>query len=119
MGEKVLYLVKGLLFAGLLLGVCLLTLAGIMFKFDVSEQTMKWLVLVVYIASVFIGGLYFAKHGEKRKFLWGVLFGLAFYVLYLILAASMGSLLTMGLGKLGVMLLLSIAGGMAGGMVCP
>lgn len=117
MGEKIIYLVKGLLFSTFITAVMMFLLAALMYMAGLSERLVAPLVVASYVLAVFIGGLYFSKHGERRRFLWGLMFGAAFFILYLLVVACCGTLLTMKPSEAITMLVFSLVAGMAGGMV--
>lgn len=117
MGEKIIYLLKGLLFSSFLTGILMLLVAFLMYQAGLSETAAAPMVVAAYVLSAFLGGIYFAKHGEKRRFLWGMVFGLSFYVVYLLVSACAGSLTDMKTGEVVSMLAFSVAAGMVGGMV--
>jgi len=83
MKQTVVYLLKGLLFSTLLMAAFTLLLAFIMFKTQWGDSVMFSLLLITFCISAFIGGRYFAKHAQTRRFLWGVGFGAAFFAVYL------------------------------------
>ncbi|MGN0505071.1 MAG: TIGR04086 family membrane protein [Lachnospiraceae bacterium] len=117
MGEKIVYLCKGLLFSSLITGVLMLLVALFMYKAGISESIAAPLVVASYLLAAFVGGLYFAKHAKARRFLWGLLFGAAFYVVYLLVAACYGTIPSMKIGEAVLMLAFSLVAGMAGGML--
>lgn len=117
MGEKIIYLLKGLLFSALITAALMFLLAALMYFTGLSERLMAPLVVAAYVLATFIGGLYFSKHGERKRFLWGIVFGIAFFILYLLVVACCGTLLSMKPGEAIMMLVFSLVAGMAGGMV--
>lgn len=117
MGEKVVYLCKGLLFSSLITGILLLFVAFLMYKAGLSESVASPMVVGSYVLAALVGGFYFAKHAKSRRFFWGLGFGAAFFAVYLLVAACCGTLLAMGIGEIVSMLLFSLAAGMAGGMI--
>lgn len=117
MGEKVVYLLKGLLFSSLITGILLLLIAFLMYRTGLSESIAAPMVVAAYILGALIGGFYFARHAAARRFLWGLLFGVAFYAVYLLVAACYGTLLSMQITEMVSMLVFSVVAGMAGGMI--
>lgn len=83
MKQNAVYLLKGLLFSTLLMSLATLLLALVMFKTGWGDSVMFPLLIVFFCLSAFVGGLYFAKHATARRFLWGIGFGAAFFVVYL------------------------------------
>lgn len=82
MKQNLNYLFKALLFAALILTLSTLFLAFLMMKTGWGDSVMYPLLLAFFCISAFIGGRYFAKHAQSRRFLWGIGFGAAFFVLY-------------------------------------
>lgn len=116
MGKNMVYLLKGIVFAAVLLAVFLVLLAGLMYGTGLSERLMRPLVVAAYAFAVFVGGLYFSGHGKKRRFLWGLLFGLLFFFCYLGLALGMQGYSGQKPSELALMFVFSLLSGMTGGM---
>ena len=84
MKQNLIYLLKGLLFSTLIMTLSTLLLAFVMFKTGWGDSVIFPLLIVFFCLSVFLGGRYFAKHAESRRFVWGLAFGAAFFVVYLV-----------------------------------
>lgn len=82
MKQNFIYLLKGLFFAALILTLATLFLAFLMMKTGWGDSVMFPVLIVFFCLSAFLGGRYFAKHAQIRRFLWGIGFGAAFFVLY-------------------------------------
>ena len=105
-------LVSCLLTAALL---CLLAL-GVLFL-GLSEKSVSIGIIIIYVAVTFAGGFVAARKAPGRKFLWGLLVGLAYAFLLAILSVGKaGSASGLGDSFLTTMLLCG-AGGMLGGML--
>ena len=76
---KVRAILKSLLFAYALTGVALLLLALVLFAFDLGETAVDAGIIIIYVLACFMGGFIV----RKDKYLWGVITGLAYYVLLL------------------------------------
>ena len=87
MKQNALYLLKGLLFSSLILVLVILLLALLLMKTGVENTVIFPLLIVFFGIATLLGGRYFAKHAPSRRFLWGILFGAAFFSLYLIISA--------------------------------
>ena len=85
MKQNLNYLFKALLFAALILTLSTLFLAFLMMKTGWGDSVMFPLLIACFCLSSFIGGRYFAKHAESKRFIWGILFGTVFFALYLII----------------------------------
>ena len=106
-----------------LLASCLLTvlllslLALLVLVAGLSEKIVSVAIIIIYVAVTFAGGFFAAKRVPGRKFLCGLLVGLAYFLLLTILSAvSAGTLSDLGDSFLTTMLLCG-AGGMLGGML--
>ena len=64
-------LVKALMLSYFLTMLMLLGLSFGLYKFDLSEKTVRIGILAVYIISTFAGGFAMGKMGKTRKFLRG------------------------------------------------
>lgn len=97
------------------LGVLFLSLLA--YKFRMSDKSIKIGIVVIYVIANIIAGLIIGKIKETKKFLWGAVTGLAYFiVLTLISLASTGELY--GNGSMAIIAFLSsVIGGTLGGMV--
>lgn len=64
----------------------LLLLAFLLFQFDLSESVVKIGILAAYIASNFFGGFFIGRRMEDKKYLWGLLAGVVYFVLLFVLS---------------------------------
>lgn len=72
-------LVKALILSYFLTMLMLLGLSFGLYKFDLSEKTVRIGILAVYIISTFAGGFVMGKMGKTRKFLRGFMLGNALF----------------------------------------
>ncbi len=117
MKQNILYLVKGLLFAALILTLATLLLAFFMMKTGWGDSVMFPMLILFFCLAAFLGGRYFAKHAESRRFLWGIAFGAVFFMLYAVVTyflSADGALLS---GNAITFLISSLAAGCVGGML--
>ena len=117
MKQNLIYLLKGLFFSALILTLSILLLAFLMMKTGWGDSVVYPVLIAFFCLSVFIGGRYFAKHAESKRFLWGILFGTAFFALYLIVNYTLSEN-NMLLSEHAMIFLLSAVGsGCVGGML--
>lgn len=117
MKQNAIYLFKGLLFSALIFTLSTLLLAFLMMKTGWGDSVMFPVLIVFFCLAAFLGGRYFAKHAETRRFLWGIGFGVAFFVLYAIVTyflSSDGAFLS---DNATTFLISSLAAGCIGGML--
>jgi putative membrane protein (TIGR04086 family) len=113
----VLFLLKCLLFSYIITGILLLLLAFLLFQFDLSEKIVAGGIIVIYVGSTFFAGFLAGKKLKNRKFLWGLVLGLAYFIVLVVVSLivnhSLGGLTHNFLSSL----ILCAGGGMLGGMM--
>ena len=87
-----------------------------LYKFDLSEKTVRIAILAVYIISTFAGGFAMGKMGKTRKFLRGFMLGMLYFLLLLAISAGIYRSVQGGMQMM-IAWILCGAGGMLGGMV--
>ena len=117
MKQNILYLVKGLLFSALILTLATLLLALLMMKTGWGDSVMFPMLIVFFCLAVFLGGRYFAKHAESRRFIWGIAFGAAFFMLYAVVTYFLSANGALFSDNAITFLISSLAAGCVGGML--
>ena len=117
MKQNLIYLAKGLLFSALALTLAILLLALLMMKTGWGDSVMFPMLIVFFCLSVFLGGRYFAKHAEARRFVWGIGFCAAFFVLYVIVTYFLSADCAFLSDNALTFLISSLAAGCVGGML--
>ncbi|WMC92206.1 TIGR04086 family membrane protein [Kineothrix sp. MB12-C1] len=111
------FLLKCLLFSYVLTAGLLLLLAFMLYRFSLQEKVVNICIILIYIAVTFLAGFIAGKRMGSRKFLWGLLIG----VLYFVVLALVSLIVNRSLQDVGAnavtVLLLCAGGGMLGGMV--
>ena len=80
-GISLLTILKILLAMYLVTGVLLLALATMLYKMQLSESAVSIGIVVIYVASGFLGGFLSGKVMKNRKFLWGMAMGCAYFLI--------------------------------------
>lgn len=110
-----------LLIMYLISGLLLLLLAALLYRFELSEATVKVGIVVIYIITGFVGGFFIGKQMQDKKYLWGLLTGgiyfLLLFVLSLFLKNGMGEETTFEAVRIITTMVLCGVSSMAGGMV--
>lgn len=110
------WIMKSLLLSYLTTSIALLILAYGLYKFDLTEQTIQGGIIAIYVLSAFVGGRISGKIMKVRRFFWGLVTGIIYYVLLLCISflayrgIQTGTEATFHLG-------LCALGGMLGGML--
>lgn len=78
--QKAVWVLKALLMAYIVTGILLVVLALLLFKFQLPEQVVNIGIIVIYILSTFLAGLFMGKKFKNRKFVWGLLGGTTYFL---------------------------------------
>ena len=100
--------------------VTLLLLTGLTFllyKFRLGESQITVGIYAIYIVSCFLGGVLAGKAMKSRRFLWGLLTGLLYFIFLFGISALQEQGVTAGLVQILTVLGICAASGMAGGMI--
>ena len=109
-------IVKALLVSYLLTGGLLLLLAGLLYRFRLDEGKIQIGIILIYIFSCYAGGFLSGKMMKSRKFLWGVLLGLLYFLIMTLVSLAVNRGLQDGTTSYFTTFLLCMGGGMLGGM---
>lgn len=104
-----------ILLAYVMTGILLLTLAFLLYRFQLSSKTVSAGVIVIYLASTFFAGFLAGKKAKTKKYLWGFLMGLG----YFLILAALSLLIDSAEGGMRFLpsFFLCTLGGVFGGMV--
>lgn len=115
--EKALSILKKLLFTYIITAVMLLILSFALYKMQLQEGTVKIGILVTYAVSCFLGGFVAGKTEVKKQFLWGLLMGVLYFAVLLVVSLLVKQDFQILFGKGLTTLLLCAGSGMLGGML--
>ena len=115
--RKAVDLLKSLLCAYVITGILLLVLTLLLYKMGLSEENVNAGIILIYVISTFAGGFVIGKLSGTRKFLWGLITGVLYFALLVLISFGIYHSLQSGAGSLATPLLLCAGGGMLGGMV--
>ena len=112
-----LWITKALLFAGVFTIVILLLLALLMYRVDLSLDTAAHIMVLIYVGAPFLGALYLGKKVREKRYLWGFVVGVCYFVLFLTISLLAGGLEHPNwLAELRVFFMAAV-GGILGGML--
>jgi putative membrane protein (TIGR04086 family) len=114
---KMFSILKGLLLSYIITAFILLILAFLMLKLDLSGMIISGGINFAYIVSAFAGGFFVGKKVEQKKFLWGLIMGVFYFVVVLLVSLMMNSVAPLSLGSLLTVFVISSLSGMLGGMI--
>ena len=115
--QKIIWLLKALLFSYVVTGISLLLLSVLLYKFEWNEHLVSAAIVAVYVLSTVVGGIVIGKLVGTRRFFWGLLLGNLYFILLLVITIILyRSLSGNGLNMLTAWILCT-GGGMTGGMI--
>lgn len=114
---KIAHILKGILFAYMLTALILLILSFLMLKLDLSSAVISGGINFSYIISSFVAGFFIGKKVDQKKFLWGLMMGIIYFIIFMLISIAMNSSNPLPLGSFLTVLVISGFGGMLGGMV--
>ena len=108
---------KSLIISYIVTFILLLIFAMIMYYGNVSEKVVGIFVIITYFISSLLGGLSIGKSVENRRFLWGMILGLLYFgIIMMITLVGRDSNEQMDSSKI-TGFITSCIGGMLGGMI--
>jgi putative membrane protein (TIGR04086 family) len=110
-------ILKSLFLSYSVTGACLLLLAFLLFQFDLGELPVTAGIVAIYVLSCFFGGFLAGKLLRKDRYLWGILTGLAYFILLLAVSCAVEGGWTMSWRHLFTTFCMCIGGGALGGML--
>ena len=115
--SRITFILKNLLLSYLLTALLLLLLSFLLYRFSLSEKIITLGITFIYIITTFLSGLLAGKREQSKRFLWGLLMG----ILYFLLLSALSLITDSSSVKMGsdfiTTMLLCCAGGMLGGML--
>lgn len=95
----------------------LCVLAWLMYKGIFQGNLISGGIIVIYVLCSLVGGFCMGKYAGSKKYIWGILFGLAYITGIFILSVILNGGVMLPLAKAGIRFLIGIASGMIGGMI--
>ena len=113
----IMWMVKALLAAYVVTGILLIILALALYKFELNEGAVTAGVTAVYLISTFTGGLVVGKLAKVRRFRVGIVLGILYFALLLLVTVGIYRTFHGSSTEILVTFALCAGGGMAGGMI--
>ncbi len=113
---SLLSILKILLVMYLVTGALLLGLAMMLYKMQLSESAVSIGIVVIYVASGFLGGFLSGKVMKSRKFLWGMAMGCCYFLVLAAGSVAFQKGFHMEISRFATTLVLCTGSGMIGGM---
>lgn len=114
---KVIWWIKSLLASYIVTGILLLVLTFFMYKFELNEKIVSAAIVGIYVVSILIGGVIIGKLTKSKRYLWGMVLGILYFVLLLLITLGVYRTLNGDSVSIVTSLILCAGGGMTGGMI--
>ena len=114
---KVIWWIKSLLASYIVTGILLLVLTFFMYKFELNEKIVSAAIVGIYVVSTLIGGMIIGKLTKSKRYLWGMVLGIIYFVLLLLIKLGVYRTLNGDSVSIVTSLILCAGGGMTGGMI--
>ncbi|HHT98434.1 MAG TPA: TIGR04086 family membrane protein [Clostridiales bacterium] len=114
---KFISLFKGLIFSYIVTAVIILLLSFLSLKLELPNIVLSGGIVLSYILSTFLGGLIVGKVVDVKKYLWGFLLGVFYFMIIMIISIAINKATGLPLANMFVVFVLCSLSGMIGGMV--
>lgn len=114
---KWLVMLKGLLFSYIITAFIILLLSFLMLKIDLPAAVFGGGINFAYIISSFVGGFFIGKKMEQKKFVWGLVMGVLYFVILLLVSLMLNNASILPLGSYFTVFIICSLSGMLGGMI--
>ena len=108
---------KILLLMYVVTAMLLFLLAVLVQRFNWDNNAISIGISTVYVISCFIGGFFVGKVQQNKKFIWGILIGLAYVIIMLVITLVVKHGFHSTVSAFVTNLLLCLGSGMLGGML--
>ena len=114
--DKIADILKTLLVSYIITGGLLLLLSLLLYKFSLAESIVSISIIVIYVLASFVAGNLAGKRMESRRFLWGLVMGVLYFLVLAIVSLIVNHSLKDVARNFFTVLVLCAAGGMLGGI---
>lgn len=115
--ERIIALLKCLLAAYVATGLMLAFLAVLLYKLQLGENIIEIGIIVVYVISSVLAGLFFSKGARSRRFLWGMLAGAVYFLIICVISMVMDPEFMFLSNSCLTTMAICVGSGMLGGML--
>ena len=118
-GQKsgVMRIFQALLVSYIITGILLLVLAVLLYKLNLDKGKVTAGITGIYVVSAFAVGFLIGKLQKVRKFIWGLMLGILYFLLLVLVSFGVYHTLQGDVMQIVTTLVLCAAGGMLGGML--
>ena len=110
-------IIRALIVTYILSGILLAALSFALFQFHLPEEQVNLAVLAIYVLSCFFGGILAGKAMKTRRFFWGLVLGVLYFLFLYLMSLAQKDGVTGDTKRLLFVLALCSVSGTAGGIV--
>lgn len=114
---KAISMLKILFITYLCSALMIIVLSFVLYKFSLDSNKLSLGVILIYAISCFIGGFMSGRVSENKKYLWGIICGLTYVVILIILSFLINGNISMSLKNVLLQLGICTGSSMIGGML--
>lgn len=114
---KGMQILKALLLSYIVTVIMLVLLTVLLYKMELGEKTVSAGIVGTYVLSTMIGGIFLGRKKKERRFLWGIVLGILYFLLLITITLGVYHTLNGSGINLITTLILCAGGGMTGGMI--
>ena len=114
--DQAVRMLKALVASYIVTGLLLLLTAGLLYRFELSEGKVRIMIIVTYIFILLCWWILKWKMMKNKKFLWGILVGLLYFGIMLLVSLAVNRQLDQTAANFVTTMVLCLLGGMLGGM---
>lgn len=111
------FMAKMLIFSYIITFSCLLPLAYVQYKYSLGVGMISIVIIVIYLLSTLVAGFLAGKKAKKRKFIWGFLVGLVYFLVLVVMSLMVNRELSIMGNSFFTTFIICVGGGMLGGML--
>jgi len=115
--KKFIYVLEGILFSYIITALLLLIISFLLLKIDLAGAVISGVINVTYIISAFMGGFFVGKKVEQKRFLWGLVVGVFYFIILMLVSLVMNRVGPLPVGSLLTVFVITSLSGMLGGMI--
>lgn len=109
--------IKAMILGYFLSAAALCVLAFLMYQFEVKETHLRLGILMIYVASCLVGGMYIGRKMKKRQYLWGLMVGLFYFSVHMAGVIALEGVTPERIVPITALALLCMGSGMMGGAI--
>lgn len=115
--KHITFMIKTMLLAYMMTAGLLLLLAFILYKFSLSEKAVTVAIIAIYVVITFLCGLLAGKHADRKRFLWGILAGVLYFLILMLVSVMVDHGVDNVTGNIATVFVLCAGSGMLGAML--